>query len=546
MQNMEQHSTIWHNSLTRRVCLWLLAGLRGSKLAGFWPFMARQYQASRLRGVWEHALGRPLSATERAGAFGLTGRLWAVLRRWTAALRPEDSLLARLIRAIRGSGLLRHSVTGRFLLRLRPGDVLLGAFCLFLPLDWGLRTYAPAAVGTLWCHAFLVLCILIAVLRTLNPNRAFHSDATPLDGPMLLFIGIGVLLVGVVSPSLSVAVEGWRAVYEYMFWFYVIVRLARGRRAVWLCYTLFVLMGVLVGLHGVYQYIVGTPIPAGWVSVYETGVRTRAFSIVGSPNILGCLMVMLAPMAAGLAYTMRGNGRKLLCWAGVGVMCLCCVFTFSRGAWVGLAVAVVLFALLRDRRLLLLAALAALAGLLTPQIANRISFLFTADFARNNSTAGRGARWEYGLGLLGRSDALFGFGLGRFGGAVAMRNQTLENVTYFYLDNYYMKTFVEMGWLGLGGYLLLLAATLWNGLRALFRVRKHNESYSLACGLFSGMAGVLVHCYFENIFEVPYMNAYFWGLAALLFVIGWRMNAGHGGEEKSGQLSIAGESTPQT
>jgi hypothetical protein len=34
------------------------------------------------------------------------------------------------------------------------------------------------------------------------------------------------------------------------------------------------------------------------------------------------------------------------------------------------------------------------------------------------------------------------------------------------------------------------------------------------------MMGVLVHCYFENIFEEPYMMAYFWGLAAALQRLG--------------------------
>ncbi|MBP5749991.1 MAG: hypothetical protein J6X24_04310, partial [Firmicutes bacterium] len=42
----------------------------------------------------------------------------------------------------------------------------------------------------------------------------------------------------------------------------------------------------------------------------------------------------------------------------------------------------------------------------------------------------------------------------------------------------------------------------------------------LAVGLFAGMTGVLVHCYFENIFEEPYMMAYFWGLAAALQRLG--------------------------
>ena len=40
-------------------------------------------------------------------------------------------------------------------------------------------------------------------------------------------------------------------------------------------------------------------------------------------------------------------------------------------------------------------------------------------------------------------------------------------------------------------------------------------------GIFAGQCGVLVHCYFENIFEEPYMQAYFWILAAMLVWLGF-------------------------
>ena len=43
----------------------------------------------------------------------------------------------------------------------------------------------------------------------------------------------------------------------------------------------------------------------------------------------------------------------------------------------------------------------------------------------------------------------------------------------------------------------------------------------LAVSLFSGMCGVMVHCYFENIFEVPYMMAYFWSMAAAVLYLGY-------------------------
>ena len=122
--------------------------------------------------------------------------------------------------------------------------------------------------------------------------------------------------------------------------------------------------------------------------------------------------------------------------------------------------------------------------------------------------------------LLETVDPMFGYGLGRFGGAVAMQNQVNRHLSYFYLDNYYMKTLIEMGYLGLGGYIVLLVGTIWVGLRAVYRT-KNTEFSAVACALLAGMVGVLVHCYTENIFEVPYMNAYFWGMAAVLVWLGF-------------------------
>jgi hypothetical protein len=43
----------------------------------------------------------------------------------------------------------------------------------------------------------------------------------------------------------------------------------------------------------------------------------------------------------------------------------------------------------------------------------------------------------------------------------------------------------------------------------------------LSAGIVAGQLGVLAHSYFENIFEVPYMNAYFWGLSAIVMYLGY-------------------------
>ena len=152
-----------------------------------------------------------------------------------------------------------------------------------------------------------------------------------------------------------------------------------------------------------------------------------------------------------------------------------------------------------------------------PQIGDRIGFLFTSDFASANNKGGRGERWATGLNLL-RSNPIWGFGLGRFGGAIAMQNQSVEGLNYFYMDNYYLKTLVEMGYVGLISYIYLLASKAFAAFRGIFKTRKSPLSL-LSTGMFCGMIGVLAHSYFENIFEVPYMNSYFWGMAAAIMYI---------------------------
>ncbi|MBO5666987.1 MAG: O-antigen ligase family protein, partial [Firmicutes bacterium] len=157
----------------------------------------------------------------------------------------------------------------------------------------------------------------------------------------------------------------------------------------------------------------------------------------------------------------------------------------------------------------------------------------------------RTLRWETGLNLLHENNPWLGFGLGRFGGAVAMNNQVLdktEEFSYFYMDNYYLKTLVEMGYIGLIFFVILLVGLAIWGICAIYQsddryvsgkdrgpadrtvdplFRNEGNMKPLTVGIFSGLMGVLLHCYFENIFEEPYMMAYFWGLAAAVMYAGF-------------------------
>jgi len=480
-------------------------------------------QGSRTRRAGGKILGAPARQSENARAASLLRGwnlwLWRVGRRAVPVV--EQSRLCRAVRAVFRCG--RESRLLGWLLRGGVRAVLLTVLGGYAVVDYLLRdALAIPVVSSLWDEALLLFGFLYLVWERMRAPRPLAARPNPLDTPLLLFLGTGFCLLFVAAPFFSVGVEGYRATVQYMLFFFLLTRLLRDDRDLMRVYLVMLACAFVIALHGVYQYIAAVPIPSQWTDQAEQSVRTRVYSIFGSPNIMGDFMVMFAPMAAGLAYRVKDRRSKLLCWFATFCMCFACLFTMSRGAWMAMAVTILLFALLVDRRLLVLMLAAGAVSLFLPFVASRIGYLFTPQFLASTTNGGRASRWDLAMHYLEESPVL-GLGFGMFGGAVAMQRRVYPWVSYFYVDNYYLKILVEMGYLGLAFFILLLLCLLFTGLRASYRASRARKDslYPLCAGMFSGLCGVLVHCFFENIFEEPYMMANFWTIAAMIVYIGF-------------------------
>lgn len=497
-----------------------------SLIGRFFNFFKDNYQYSNARSAVKRIFGSPMTMTRNSWYYsrleGINRFLHARHESITRVL--HGSLIYRLYYRAANAKVSQTSIVCGLLFKSGFNRILIFLFALYLPMDYALRDVLSIPVlPSIWDELFLIVCVVYILARRVLGREFTMPRATPLDVPILLFFGVGLMLMGIVSPFPSIAVSGYRATVQYILWFFVLVRLFESDRDVTVFYYTFIAMGTLIALHGIYQYIIAVPIPPGWVTSTEAGVRTRVFSIFGSPNIMGDFMVLVAPMTAALAYRTEKLELKIAAWACTFLMCFACLFTFSRGAWLGLAAAVIVFALLNDRRLLALLAIAGGIAIFIPDVYNRISFLFTEQFAYASAKGGRASRWALGmLYLTVHSNPLFGFGLGMFGGAVAMQNKVYNWVSYFYMDNYYLKILVEMGYVGLIAFIIMLVVLAASSLRAIYRSRSKNGKFSPLCvGMFSGLCGVMTHCFYENIFEEPYMMAYFWGIAAVIAYLGF-------------------------
>ena len=412
---------------------------------------------------------------------------------------------------------------------------LLLAFAMYLPMEYFFRDMLKINIlASVWEELFIAAAACMVIWRTCLKRNDTFKRTSPVETAMLLFMVVGLGLMFLTRKYAYIGWAGLRAQVEYMVWFFLILRLCETKEDARFTIWAFAAVVFALSLHGCYQYVIGVPIPAHWTSQTEMSVRTRVFSITGSPNIFGSLLVLAAPTSAALIYYAKKPLWKLCFLCTTGIICLCDLFTFSRGSWVGLIVAIVIFAVFVDKRLFGFMGVA-MAGILVavPSIASRIAYLFTSDYSTASAAGGRSVRWKVGMTLLQKNSPLFGYGLGRFGGAVAMNNQVQSDIDYFYLDNYYLKTLVEMGYLGLAFFILLLLVLLVFAFRASFKagekheyvrsldpvVRNEGNDRLVCVGVLCGMCGVLTHCFFENIFEEPYMMAYFWGLAAAMIAL---------------------------
>ena len=507
----------------RAVWLWLTALGQSSRV---FAAIGRCYRASgthRTLARWLGAEPCALQSSRYTRAFTKENAHLARKIKLRAAI--ESSLLYRIYRAV-----LRCGQDSRILSWLFSGGVtgmILICIGLYAGVDHVLRdVLAIPVISSLWDEALLLFAALWIFGQRVEAKSPLAARTTPMDCGILLFLTAGFVLMNINAPFFSIQVSGFRASCQYLLWFFIVTRILRDDRDAMRLYGALVGLGIILALHGIYQYIVAVPIPSSWMTHTETAVRTRVYSIFGSPNIMGDFMVMVVPMCAGLAYYVKDTKWKIAAWIGTILMCFACLFTMSRASWVAMAIAVVIFVLLVDRRLLALLAVAGIGACFVPFVRTRIGFLFTDDFTAANTSGGRAGRKLNALNLFYSGNPWVGVGEGMFGGAVAMQNQVLDHTDYFYVDNYFLKTMVEMGYCGLAAFCLMLLGFLGAACRALSRKAQDFKAgldrlFPLCAGMFAGLCGVIVHCFFENIFEEPYMMAWFWSIAGLIAYFGF-------------------------
>ena len=345
--------------------------------------------------------------------------------------------------------------------------------------------------------------------------RRRRLPRTPLDAPVLALLAVTILSAAVSSdPAASLRKVGsaWQVLAMYLL---VLRFRSPGELAPFLRFA--IPTAVLGGLFGIVQHYTGWLAPGGANgSLHSLGHDGRIlwFPEGGFSHYqtFANVYFMLACLMAGMAVAATSRRERLLTAAAAAIAAGAVLFSFTRGVWVALGVALLLFVQAFARRALpALAAglaLAILAALIVPS-GVRTRLLSMADAGTNVE---RLLLWETSWSML-RDHPVLGVGVGRY--AVAQDEYVREEVpmlmTRTHAHNIWLQAAVERGVLGLAAFAWLVAAAIRQAFGTARRVRDGGGAAAgLAVGAATALAGFLVDGLVQNNFGDAQVSLLFW------------------------------------
>ena len=273
---------------------------------------------------------------------------------------------------------------------------------------------------------------------------------------------------------------------------------------------------VLVALYGIYQHFFGTGGTETWGGEdMFSDISTRVYSTLDNPNVLSEYLLLAIPMAAACMFAAKTWLRRILYFAACGIMCLCMIYTFSRGGWLGLLFAIFVFLILVDRRFIFLMLAGAVCLLLfSPEV---ITDRFTSiGDVTDTSTSYRVSIWMGTLKML-KDYWMTGIGPGTQAFNMIYPAYSYNTISAPHAHNLFLQIVCDTGIVGIIVFILLIIVFIRMCCHAI-SVETRHEAKMLQIGSLSSIGGFLVQSMTDYSFYNYRVMFLFWAYLALAAV----------------------------
>ncbi len=247
--------------------------------------------------------------------------------------------------------------------------------------------------------------------------------------------------------------------------------------------------------------------PGGHVLQYiesNPGLPERAIGTGMNPNSMGGFMVMLAALTAPQMLEKEAVIKPR--WLAVclwGLLGLCLFLTFSRGALLALAFALIFISAVRYRKFLLILAGIGVIALILPWTQYYIQRLLEGFQGADLSTQMRFGEYKDAIELISRYPV---FGVGFAG--------TPDIDIYLGVANVYLTIASNMGILGLTAFLLLTIGIFIYAAINRKKIYQNARLFTIWLGAHAAIAGVLAN----GIFDLYYFNLEFHHIVTFFWI----------------------------
>lgn len=363
-----------------------------------------------------------------------------------------------------------------------------------------------------------LLCTMVFCLHVVT-TEGFRFVKTPMN-TFVIFFALALVWgcinsFSVISSASQVAVH-----LSFILFYFIIVNSIRDKRQWNALIKLFLASAFIVAVYGVMQNFLGIRGAESWLDEEMfSSIKIRVYSFFNNPNVLGEFLVMTIPVVIALVWGKAREEHKALYGFILICMAACMIFTWSRGAWLGVFFACALFFVIMDKRWVFLGVLALfLLPLLLVMSGNTaiVERLLSVGNTSDTSTAYRVSIWQASFKMI-RDFWISGIGIGSDAYKAVYPAYSLAGADFaLHSHNLYLQVWVEMGMIGivsLASMILMYIKQVFSS--AVMQVRKTSNSAKLVIALGVGIIGYLLQGLTDYVWYNYKILMIFWIVIAL-------------------------------
>lgn len=388
-----------------------------------------------------------------------------------------------------------HLLTGGFLF-----------IALVVPYDYWDNWYSAIA---------MIALVFLYFLRTILKGRT--NFKTGAFNVFLVLFMICVLLAQIFS---IMPAESRRFLVFYMTCFlmvFIIIAVIRSKEELMQVLNMALVGLTIAGIYGVYQYIIKVPVNPAWIDTkLNQGNLTRVYAFFNNPNDFAEVILIFVPFYCAAFFNTKSVFARLVYLAMAVPPVLSMLMTLSRGAWVALALAAVVYVFFKEKKLIPVFILLGIAAVpfLPQSILLRLRTLMNPA---DSSYSTRTEIWQTVAPII-KDYWLTGLGLG---------NETLLRVSKNYYSfvvkgsipshshNLYLQIWVETGIFGITSFLAFILTTFKKSIKSIVRPRDEGIKNVLIAGLAS-LTGILANGMIEYVWFDRRVMLFFWAAVGII------------------------------